>query len=585
MKTGNASISKTLGDYIIKQTIGKGTFSKVKLGINKTTNQKVAIKILEKCKIVEKDDLERIVREMSIITKLNHQNVIKVFEMYETSENFLIIMEYCEGGELFNYIVEHQRLSEEETAYFFYQLINGIEYIHSQKIVHRDLKPENLLLDSNNILKIIDFGLSNYYNGTYLSTPCGSPCYASPEMVGGNTYNGFYIDVWSTGIILFAMMCGYLPFEDPDNEVLFKKILECKLHYPSHLSPLAKDIMKKILVTDPEKRIKIEEIKQHKFYLKGKKLFNLKFKDENNEQPKHDQTNEEDDNDDTNPREIKSDLLYRPIVTEAKKNNVAINNQLFKDYFENSTKNNKVRKMPKINIVNTQQNSLHSPNLNQKLSNKKKINSVTTENEFFDFSKRKQIIRNRKQPVESKKNNFSTLNETPNYLNNLNFLKLTLNKMEKKKQESSLNYYNINTNGSKGRKHNFNFNMNKGGFHIPNMIPPSSKDNTKTTRPSVILATTPNSEKPRLPSIKIIDKNKKNRLNSNGFNINATNINPRFIRLKTESNNNLNNQKRMLRINDFINSKMNSTHHTSNLVNYNNVNTTGNGNFKYKEVL
>ena len=292
MKTGNASISKTLGDYIIKQTIGKGTFSKVKLGINKTTNQKVAIKILEKCKIVEKDDLERIVREMSIITKLNHQNVIKVFEMYETSENFLIIMEYCEGGELFNYIVEHQRLSEEETAYFFYQLINGIEYIHSQKIVHRDLKPENLLLDSNNILKIIDFGLSNYYNGTYLSTPCGSPCYASPEMVGGNTYNGFYIDVWSTGIILFAMMCGYLPFEDPDNEVLFKKILECKLHYPSHLSPLAKDIMKKILVTDPEKRIKIEEIKQHKFYLKGKKLFNLKFKDENNEQPKNDQTNE-----------------------------------------------------------------------------------------------------------------------------------------------------------------------------------------------------------------------------------------------------------------------------------------------------
>ena len=241
--------------------------------------------------------------------------------------------------------------------------------------------------------------------------------------------------------------------------------------------------------------------------------------------------------------------------------------------------------MPKINIVNTQQNSLHSPNLNQKLSNKKKINSVTTENEFFDFSKRKQIIRNRKQTVESKKNNFSTLNETPNYLNNLNFLKLTLNKMEKKKQESSLNYYNINTNGSKGRKHNFNFNMNKGGFHIPNMIPPSSKDNTKTTRPSVILATTPNSEKPRLPSIKIIDKNKKNRLNSNGFNINATNINPRFIRLKTESNNNLNNQKRMLRINDFINSKMNSTHHTSNLVNYNNVNTTGNGNFKYKEVL
>ena len=240
------SLSKTLGDYIIKRTIGEGTFSKVKLGINKITNEKVAIKILEKSKIVEKDDLDRILREMKIITELNHQNVIKVHEMCESNEYFLIIMEYCEGGELFNYIVENQRLSEEETAYFFYQLINGIEYIHSKGIVHRDLKPENLLLDENKVLKIIDFGLSNFYNGTYLSTPCGSPCYASPEMVSGKSYNGFYIDVWSTGIILFAMMCGYLPFEDPDNDILFKKILAGRLHYPSHLSPLAKDIMKRI---------------------------------------------------------------------------------------------------------------------------------------------------------------------------------------------------------------------------------------------------------------------------------------------------------------------------------------------------
>ena len=113
------SLSKTLGDYIIKRTIGEGTFSKVKLGINKITNEKVAIKILEKSKIVEKDDLDRILREMKIITELNHQNVIKVHEMCESNEYFLIIMEYCEGGELFNYIVENQRLSEEETAYFF----------------------------------------------------------------------------------------------------------------------------------------------------------------------------------------------------------------------------------------------------------------------------------------------------------------------------------------------------------------------------------------------------------------------------------------------------------------------------------
>ena len=270
---------KTLGDYIIKKTIGKGTFSKVKLGIHKETKQKVAIKILEKSALVEKDDIERLIREMEMLNSLDNINIVKVFEINEDEDNYFIIMEYCEGGELFNYIVKNQRLSEKETAYFFYQIINGVEYIHSKGIVHRDLKPENLLLSENKIIKIIDFGLSNYFDGkNLLHTPCGSPCYASPEMVGGNNYNGFYIDTWAIGIILFAMMCGYLPFEDENNDILFKKILRCKLNYPQHLSEVAKDIMKKILVTDPEERIKLDEIKRHKFYLWGKKLFMEKFK-------------------------------------------------------------------------------------------------------------------------------------------------------------------------------------------------------------------------------------------------------------------------------------------------------------------
>ena len=269
--------SQTIGDYLIKRTIGRGTFSKVKLAVNKTTSQKVAIKILEKSKIIEPDDLERIVREMAIIIEFNHPNVVVVHEIFETDEHYLIIMDYCSGGELFNYIVVNQRLEEDEASFFYYQLINGVEYIHSKNIVHRDLKPENLLLDEKGLLKIIDFGLSNFFTGDKLTTPCGSPCYASPEMVGGNKYNGFYIDVWSTGIILFAMICGYLPFEDSDNEILFKKILKCKVFYPSHVSLEARDLMKKILVTDPEKRIKIKEIKEHKFYLKGKKEYEERF--------------------------------------------------------------------------------------------------------------------------------------------------------------------------------------------------------------------------------------------------------------------------------------------------------------------
>ena len=261
----------SFGDYIIKQTIGKGTFSKVKLGINKLTGEKVAIKILDKSKILEKEDLDRIIREMSILSKMDHENVIKVFQIYEDSTNFLIIMEYCEGGELFNYIVKKGRLSEKEASFFFYQIINGIEYLFSKGIAHRDLKPENLLLNKNNVIKIIDFGLSNFFDGEHnLVTPCGSPCYASPEMVSGSDYNGFYIDIWATGIILFAMTCGYLPFEDPDNDKLFELILKAKLEFPSHLSEICKDLIKKILVTDPHKRITINKIKEHEFYLMGK---------------------------------------------------------------------------------------------------------------------------------------------------------------------------------------------------------------------------------------------------------------------------------------------------------------------------
>ena len=248
--------------YSIRDTIGKGTFGKVKLAYSKKSNKKFACKILEKLNIKEKDDKKRCQREMSILLQMNNKNVIKTSEIISDSSRFYIIMEYCPKGELFNHIVEEQHFNEEKSAYYYYQLILGVDYIHSKNVCHRDLKPENLLLNEDNELKIIDFGLSNFYFGEekLLKTPCGSPCYASPEMILGKDYDGYCIDVWSSGIILYAMLCGYLPFEEGDdtmhNNLLFKNIVECKVEYPEEfISPMAKDLLQKIIVREPKNRI------------------------------------------------------------------------------------------------------------------------------------------------------------------------------------------------------------------------------------------------------------------------------------------------------------------------------------------
>ena len=261
-------------EYEIKEIIGKGNFGKVLLGLSKKTGDKVAIKIIDKLKMNKFYNSEQVKREINVIKEMDHLNIVKIYKIENTLKKYKIIMEYCEKGELYENIVEKKRLTEEEAAYYYFQLINGLEYIHSKNIIHRDLKPENLLITKDNILKIIDFGLCNYHDiNNLLSTPCGSPSYASPEMVSGKKYNGVKVDIWCTGIILFAMLSGYLPFEAKDNYSLFKKIIKCEIHYPEHISENSLDLLKKILVNDPSKRININDIKKHPFYLEGKKIF------------------------------------------------------------------------------------------------------------------------------------------------------------------------------------------------------------------------------------------------------------------------------------------------------------------------
>jgi 5'-AMP-activated protein kinase, catalytic alpha subunit len=173
-------------------------------------------------------------------------------------------MEYVEEGELFELIVRRGRLEEEEACRYFKHLVSAVAYLHQLNIVHRDLKPENLLVDWKGGLKVVDFGLSNTYQpGELLKTACGSPCYAAPEMISSKKYLGLDVDVWSCGVILFAMVCGYLPFEDSNTSLLYKKILSGEYVLPLGVSPAFKDLLSKVLCIDPSRRARVEDIFSH----------------------------------------------------------------------------------------------------------------------------------------------------------------------------------------------------------------------------------------------------------------------------------------------------------------------------------
>lgn len=258
-----------LGNYIISKTIGEGTFGKVRLGIHTPTNEKVAVKILEKEKIKEIADVERVTREIFILKLIRHPNIIQLYEIIETPKNLFFIMEHWAKGELFDYIVAQGRLEEREACKFLEQILSGVEYIHKLNFVHRDLKPENLLLDEHMDIKIVDFGLSNIFQDQeMLKTACGSPCYAAPEMVAGKKYVPSWVDIWSCGIILYAMVWGYLPFEDPDTSKLYQKILSGEFEVPDFMSPSVEDLLHKILNTDPKKRYTIDDIRKHEWFQK-----------------------------------------------------------------------------------------------------------------------------------------------------------------------------------------------------------------------------------------------------------------------------------------------------------------------------
>ncbi|XP_042041349.1 SNF1-related protein kinase catalytic subunit alpha KIN10-like [Salvia splendens] len=254
-------------NYIVGEVLGIGTFAKVKIAQHVRTGQNVAVKIINRTMMRSPTNQEKVRREIKIGQLCVHPHVIRVYEVIETPTNIYVIMEHMMKGELFDYITEKKRLQEDEARHYFQQIIAGVEYCHRNNVVHRDLKLENLLLDEKGNVKIADFGLSNIMkDGNLLRTACGSPNYAAPEIISAQPY-GPEVDIWSCGIILYALLCGALPFDDTNIPFLFKKIKAGRYSLPDQLSAGACDLIKRILVVDPTRRLTIHGIRQHPWFI------------------------------------------------------------------------------------------------------------------------------------------------------------------------------------------------------------------------------------------------------------------------------------------------------------------------------
>ncbi|KAJ4940968.1 hypothetical protein JOQ06_027256 [Pogonophryne albipinna] len=259
-----------VGPYRLEKTLGKGQTGLVKLGVHCITGQKVAVKIVNREKLSE-SVLMKVEREIAILKLIEHPHVLKLHDVYENNKYLYLVLEHVSGGELFDYLVKKGRLTPKEARKFFRQIISALDFCHSHSICHRDLKPENLLLDEKNNIRIADFGMASLQVGdSLLETSCGSPHYACPEVIRGEKYDGRRADVWSCGVILFALLVGALPFDHDNLRQLLEKVKSGVFHMPHFIPPDCQSLLKGMIEVNPEKRLTLEAIQKHAWYLGGR---------------------------------------------------------------------------------------------------------------------------------------------------------------------------------------------------------------------------------------------------------------------------------------------------------------------------
>ncbi|XP_061891548.1 serine/threonine-protein kinase BRSK2 isoform X11 [Entelurus aequoreus] len=259
-----------VGPYRLEKTLGKGQTGLVKLGVHCVTCQKVAIKIVNREKLSE-SVLMKVEREIAILKLIEHPHVLKLHDVYENKKYLYLVLELVSGGELFDYLVKKGRLTPKEARKFFRQIMSALDFCHSHSICHRDLKPENLLLDEKNNIRIADFGMASLQVGdSLLETSCGSPHYACPEVIRGEKYDGRKADVWSCGVILFALLVGALPFDDDNLRNLLEKVKLGVFHMPHFIPPDCQNLLRGMIEVDASKRLTLEQIQKHTWYIGGK---------------------------------------------------------------------------------------------------------------------------------------------------------------------------------------------------------------------------------------------------------------------------------------------------------------------------
>ncbi|XP_051529817.1 serine/threonine-protein kinase SIK2-like [Myxocyprinus asiaticus] len=256
-----------VGFYDIERTLGKGNFAVVKLARHRITKSEVAIKIIDKTQL-DAVNLEKIYREVEIMKMLDHPHIIKLYQVMETKNMLYLVTEYARNGEIFDYLASRGRLSEMDARRKFWQILSAVEFCHERNIVHRDLKAENLLLDAHMNIKIADFGFGNFFRpGEPLTTWCGSPPYAAPEVFEGQQYEGPQLDIWSMGVVLYVLVCGALPFDGPSLPILRQRVLEGRFRIPYFMSEDCEHLIRKMLVLDPARRLSLCQIKDHRWMM------------------------------------------------------------------------------------------------------------------------------------------------------------------------------------------------------------------------------------------------------------------------------------------------------------------------------